>query len=157
MALKLEEREIDRSVKIVVKEDPDFVVLNKPVVYYGENVVKLEVMNTGGDAKNVHFKLNPSPGIKLKMPEAYIAELKKGEKTNVSFRIDVDDDVIAGNEYRVDIAYKAENTEGNEVSNTFYAYLVVEEKGWVERNIVVIGIVVVAVAALIARFKLKGR
>jgi len=155
LASKLEEREIDKSVKIVVKEDPDFIVLNKPIVYHGENIVKLEVMNIGGDAKNVHFKLNPSPGIKLKMPEAYIAELKKGEKTNVSFRIDVDDDVIAGNEYRIDIAYKAENIEGKEVSDTFYAYLVVEEKSWVERNIVIIAITVVAAAVLLARFRLK--
>ncbi len=53
--------------------------------------------------KNTHFKLNPSPGIKLKMPEAYVAELKKSDKTNISFRVDVNSDVIAGNEYRVDI------------------------------------------------------
>jgi len=49
-------------------------------VYHEENVVRLEVMNVGEDARNVHFKLNPSPGIKLKMPEAYISELKRGRR-----------------------------------------------------------------------------
>ncbi|AGK60511.1 hypothetical protein Asulf_00484 [Archaeoglobus sulfaticallidus PM70-1] len=153
LASKLEEREITKSIKIVVKENPDFIVLNKPIVYHGENIVKLEVMNVGGYAKNVHFKLNPSPGIKLKMPEAYIAELKRDERANISFRVDVDDDVIAGNEYRIDITYKAENTEGEEISDSFYAYLFVEEKSWVERNTLIIVAAVIAIAILLAMLK----
>jgi len=154
LASKIEKRELVKSLRIVVEEIPEIVVLNKPVVYYGENVVKLEVMNVGGDAKNVHFKLNPSPGIKLKMPEAYISELKRGEKATVSFRIDVDDDVIAGNEYRIDVNYKAEKIDGEEISDTCYAYLIVEEKSWIERNTwALIMLTLIVVAILIVGFK----
>jgi len=148
---KIEEKEITRFVKIRIKEDPEMEVTNRPVVvYYGENVVKLEVINIGGDAKNIHFKLNPSPGIKLKMPEAYIAELRHGNKANISFRVDVDSDVIAGNEYRVDLNYKAEKMNGEEVYDTCYAYLIVEEKSWIEKNFMAIALLAVTVVSLIA-------
>lgn len=42
--------------------------------------------------------------------------------------VDVNDNVIAGNEYRIYINYKAGNPDGDEVSGVVHAYLYVEEE-----------------------------
>ncbi|ADC65919.1 conserved hypothetical protein [Ferroglobus placidus DSM 10642] len=156
LASKIEERAIEKSVSLLIEEEPDFEVLNKPVVYHGENIVTLEIINVGGDAKNIHFKLNPSPGIKLKMPEAFASELKKGERINVSFRVDVDDDVISGNEYRIDLTYKAEDLEGKEFTGTFYAYLLVKQRKMTDR-ITLLAVVALITVAVVAVLKKRSR
>jgi len=56
--------------------------------------------------------------------------------------------------------YKAENSKGEEVSDTFYAYLIVKERSWIEKY-AALSIPVALVAVLPAikkkRLKLKSR
>ncbi|MEM4540806.1 MAG: hypothetical protein QXP46_04845, partial [Archaeoglobaceae archaeon] len=77
--------------------------------------------------------LNPSPGIRLKTPEAYLERIESNSVSSVAFRVYVDEDVIPNNEYRIELSYKADNYEGKEVSGSFYAYVTVLEKSWLEK------------------------
>ncbi|WP_290623842.1 MULTISPECIES: COG1361 S-layer family protein [unclassified Archaeoglobus] len=130
---KLEKRQESRYIVLNLGDDPYFVVTNKPTVYHGENIVKFEVENTGGYAEDIHFKLLPSPGLRVKMPEAFLERVGKGESFSISFYVDVDEDVIPNEEYRVEIRWEAENQAGKDVEDSVYGYLVVEERPWLEK------------------------
>ncbi|MCS7130570.1 MAG: hypothetical protein NZ872_04040 [Archaeoglobaceae archaeon] len=127
------ERLENKVLLLTIEANPFFEVKQKALLYHGENILSLEVLNSGGNAKNVHFKLNPSPGIRLKIPEAFVDKLASEEVTKLYFRVDIDEDVISNTDYRVEISYKAENFDGEEVSGSFYAYVRVLEKSWVEK------------------------
>ncbi|MEM2191960.1 MAG: hypothetical protein QW540_11100 [Archaeoglobaceae archaeon] len=122
-----------KTIPLLIEENPFFEVHRKAIIYHGENVLRLEITNSGGIAKNVHFKLNPSPGIRLKTPEAYLERIESNSVSSVVFRVYVDEDVIPNNDYRIELSYKADNYEGKEVSGSFYAYVTVLEKSWLEK------------------------
>ncbi|MCS7144242.1 MAG: hypothetical protein NZ879_04400 [Archaeoglobaceae archaeon] len=132
IASELIENSEIKNIQLSIKLNPFFQSLEKALAYHGENIITLKVANTGGLAKNVHFKLNPSPGIRIKTPEAYLDRIESGGIANLSFKIDVDKDVIPNNDYRIELSYKAENSDGEEVSGNFYVYVKVLEKGWIE-------------------------
>ncbi|MEM2177169.1 MAG: hypothetical protein QXN34_07585, partial [Archaeoglobaceae archaeon] len=88
-----------KTIPLLIEENPFFEVHRKAIIYHGENVLRLEITNSGGIAKNVHFKLNPSTGIRLKTPEAYLERIESNSVSSVVFRVYVDEDVIPNNEY----------------------------------------------------------
>ncbi len=146
-----------RTIQLYLENDPYFVAVGKPAVCHGENVVTFQLKNLGGRAEDVHFRITPSPGIRVKMPEAFAEVIEEGSVYNISFSVDVDEDVIAGNEYRMDISWKAENEAGREISGVAYGYLVVEERVWYEKYLLplVAVIAIMALAALRLRAKIK--
>jgi len=154
-AERVERVEESRKIQLYLENDPYFVVISKPVVYHGENVVTFQLLNAGGKAEDVHIKLIPSPEIRVKMPEAFAEIFEAGKAFNISFSVDVDEDVIAGNEYRLSISWKAENEAGREVSGDAYGYVVVMERAWYERYLVpLIAVIAIALLALL-RLKIK--
>ncbi|WP_048064316.1 COG1361 S-layer family protein [Archaeoglobus fulgidus] len=154
-AERVERVEESRKIQLYLENDPYFVVISKPVVYHGENVVTFQLLNAGGKAEDVHFKLIPSPGIRVKMPEAFAEVVEAGKAFNISFSVDVDEDVIAGNEYRLSLSWKAENGAGREVSGVAYGYVVVTERAWYERYLVPLIAAIAVIALAVLRLKIK--
>ncbi|MET1124561.1 MAG: COG1361 S-layer family protein [Archaeoglobaceae archaeon] len=148
---RIESFEEIRKLQLYLENDPHFVVVSKPVVYHGENIVTFLLLNAGGKAEDVHFKLIPSPGIRVKMPEAFAEVVEGGETLNISFSVDVDEDVIAGNEYRISLSWKAENEAGREISGVAYGYVVVEERAWYEKYFIAFALLILPLLALLLR------
>ncbi len=142
-----------KILPLLIEENPFFEVRQKAVIYHGENVLRLEITNSGGIAKNVHFKLNPSPGIRLKTPEAYLEKIESNGIASIAFRVYVDDDVIPNNDYRIELSYKAENYEGKELSGSFYAYVSVLERSWLEKYYPYVIFVILLAIIIAARVK----
>lgn len=147
---RIEEVEEIRTLRLYLQNDPYFVAKGMQTVYHGGNVVTFQIQNVGGEAEDVHFKLIPNPGIRVKMPEAFVERVKEGEVFNVSFSLDVDEDTIVGNTYRIDLSWKAENAAGRKVNGLAYCYVLVGERGWMEKYLPYLAAITAAIAVLLA-------
>ncbi|AEA46469.1 COG1361 S-layer family protein [Archaeoglobus veneficus] len=144
------------SIPVYIKPEPDFEIVSDQVVYAGEDnqIVEVRIVNNGGDAKDIHALLKPSPGILVKVPDAFIESLKSGESKTLKFKVDVDEDVIPGTKYRVMVELTSEDLNGDEQKETEYFYVRVEEKGGHEYVLVLI---LALVLAAIAVYKKKRK
>lgn len=122
------EEKIKQNISVYIEPEPDFEAKPLDTVSIGENVLRLEVINKGGDAKDVHVILKPSPGILVKMPDSFLENLQINEKAIISFKIDVDEDVIPGNQYRLEMIINSEDYRGDEIVDSIYTYVTVEER-----------------------------
>jgi len=122
------DEQITTQLPLYIKPEPDFEAKTSDPLFIGENVVEVEILNKGGDARNIHAVIKPSPGILVKMPDAYIQELRSNEASKLSFRVDVDEDVIPGNIHRLKMEITSKDYSGEENTDEVYLYIKVESK-----------------------------
>ena len=146
------DEQINSKLPVYIKPEPDFEAKTNEPVYVGENVVEVEILNKGGNARDIHAVIKPSPGILVKMPDAYIPELKSNEASKLSFRIDVDEDVIPGNIYRLKMEITSKDYSGEEITDEAYLYVRVESKPSYEYTLIML---IAAVLILIILKKKK--
>jgi len=150
------EESINLTIPVYIKPEPDFEAKTLDTISIGENILKIEIINTGGDAKDVHVVLRPSPGILVKMPDSYAENLQTNGKATMSFKVDVDEDVIPGNQYRLEMLIKSEDYKGDERVDNVYAYVTVEEKpsyGYLLTSLLAL----IIIAVIIVKTKIKTK
>ena len=82
------------------------------------------------------------------MPDAYIRELKKNEVAKLKFKVDVDEDVIPGNIYRLKMEITSKDYSGEEKTDEAYLYVRVETKPSYEYVFLLLLVAVLVVIAM---------
>jgi hypothetical protein len=154
------ESELLDEVSIHIKPVPDFEAECNQTLYAGidDQIVEVKLINRGDLARDIHAQVKPSPGILVKVPDAYLQSLNSGEAGVIKFKVDVDEDVITDTIYRMEMRVSAKDASGDERVETIYFYITVGESSMigVEYYVAAFLAALIAIAAALKRRRYRG-